>query len=334
MSNAGSGMALGLDVGSVAAKGLLLDAKGRVLGRSSAALAGNARAAVLQVLRSLLTEQACPVLVGVTGGGKGLLDELPGVVCENDLVATARAVGVLFPHVQGIIEIGGHQSKWIRLGSGGQMVSFALNDQCAAGSGAFLEQQAGRLRLDIRELSALAASADRAASIAGRCAVFAKSDMIHLQQKGTPMPEIAYGLCVALVRNYRSTLLRGSELARPLLILGGAALNPGLVRAAREVFGLSGNDLVETPDPQFLGAYGVALAAAERGFAVAPATILQMMERRGAGAKEVGTSLQPLRATTAGHLSLIRFRGHPTKGGYRGKDGRQDETPTAEAHVH
>ena len=159
MSNADGRLMLGLDVGSVSVKGLILDANGRIRGRAIAALESDARAVVLQVLRSLLPEPACPVLVGVTGSGKGLLDELPGAVCENDLVATARAVGVLLPEIRGVIEIGGHQSKWMRLGPGAQMESFALNDQCAAGSGAFLEQQAGRLRLDIRELSALAASA-------------------------------------------------------------------------------------------------------------------------------------------------------------------------------
>ncbi len=320
MSNARVGLVLGLDVGSVAAKGVILDAQGRVHGRALAALAGDARAAVMKVLRSLLPEPAGPVLVGVTGGGKGLLDQLPGVVGENDLVATARAVGVLLPLVRGVIEIGGHQSKWIRLGPDGQMESFALNDQCAAGSGAFLEQQAGRLRLDIRELSTLAASAERAASIAGRCAVFAKSDMIHLQQKGTPIPEIAYGLCVALVRNYRSTLLRGSELARPSVVLGGAALNPGLVRAVREVFGLSGDDLVETPEPQFLGARGVALAATERGSTLTPATILQFLERRAAATEKVGTSLQPLRATAADGRVEPETRGDREIRAYLGVD--------------
>lgn len=298
MSSASGEMVLGLDLGSMVTKGLILDVRGRVQGRASVALAGDANAALFQVLRTLLPETACSVLVGVTGGGKRLRDELPGAVFENDLVATARAVGVLFPRVRGIIEIGGHQSKWIRLGPGGQMESFALNDQCAAGSGAFLEQQAGRLRLDIRELSTMAASADRAASVAGRCAVFAKSDMIHLQQKGTPMPEIAYGLCVALVRNFRSTLLRGTELARPCVFLGGGAQNPGLVRAVREVFGLHGSDLVEVPEPQFLGAHGVALAAAERASAVASATILQIVARRAPETEESGTSLAPLKVTS------------------------------------
>ncbi|MBN2575954.1 MAG: CoA protein activase, partial [Deltaproteobacteria bacterium] len=320
MSSAGGGMVLGLDVGSVAAKGLILDTHGRVRGRASAALAGDASAAMLQVLRKLLPELARPVLVGVTGGGKGILDGLPGAVCENDLVATTRAVGVLLPAVRGIIEIGGQQSKWIRLGPGGQMESFALNDQCAAGSGAFLEQQAGRLRLDIRELCAMAASAERAASIAGRCAVFAKSDMIHLQQKGTPMPEIAYGLCVALVRNYRATLLRGSELARPCVLLGGGALNPGLVRAAREVLGLSGEDLLETPEPQFLGAYGVALAATERGSAVAAAAILRIVERRAAGMEEIGMSLQPLPVIAADARPVPETRGDREVRAYLGVD--------------
>jgi len=75
------------------------------------------------------------------------------------------------------------------------VADFASNGLCAAGAGAFLEQQTGRLGLSLDRLGVMAATARRGATIAGRCSVFAKSDMIHLQQKGTPLEEIAYGLC-------------------------------------------------------------------------------------------------------------------------------------------
>jgi hypothetical protein len=138
MSNVIGKLVLGLDVGSVAVKGLILDAQGQMCGRAVVPLTSDARAAVLQVLRSLLPKPASPVLVGVTGGGKGLLGELSGVVCENDLVATARAVGQRLPHVRGSIEIGGHQSKWIsNFGCGPDAFSMKFLER-AAGSRPYL----------------------------------------------------------------------------------------------------------------------------------------------------------------------------------------------------
>ena len=139
-----------------------------------------------------------------------------------------------------VVEIGGHTAKFLVLGEDGGLRDFATNEACAAGTGSFLEQQARRLGLSAPELASLAAAAPRAATVAGRCWVFAASDMIHLQQKGTPPAEIAYGLCVAIARNDLSTLLKGRA-APPLVVMaGGCAHNRGPVRAFAEVLGLEG----------------------------------------------------------------------------------------------
>jgi activator of 2-hydroxyglutaryl-CoA dehydratase len=120
-----------------------------------------------------------------------------------------------------IIDIGGHSSRWIHLDNrsnsdaGSEIIDFSLNERCAADSGAFLEQQGARLKLNIEEFSELALKATKGATIAGRCSVFAKSDMIHLQQKGTPVEEIAYGVCLALARNFVATTLKGRKCATP-----------------------------------------------------------------------------------------------------------------------
>ncbi|MBM4355742.1 MAG: hypothetical protein FJ109_18455, partial [Deltaproteobacteria bacterium] len=252
---------VGLDLGSVALKGILLGCDGEVLRRVQRTAAGNPADRLNQLLGQLLEGIPGPLKVGVTGGGRTLLQGIPGVVECSDLVSTAFAVRLTSPDVLLIIEVGGHQSKWIRLAGSGDIESFAFNDQCAAGAGAFLEQQAGRLRMGVAEFGRIASAARQGASIAGRCSVFAKSDMIHLQQKGIPPDEIAYGLCVALARNFQAVLLRGTALVHPALLCGGGALNDGLYRAFCEVFSVTPNQLRRADRPQFLAAHGAALAA-------------------------------------------------------------------------
>jgi len=254
---------LGLDLGSAAAHAALVDSDDRCVWSGSRPSAGRP----LRALQGLLADipddlTALPTTVAVTGGARDLvLDAVPDGRRVNDVVATARGVAAVAPDARGVIEIGGHMSRWIALEDGGtgDLDDFALSELCAAGAGVFLEQQADRLRLPVSELGRLAAAAPRGATVAGRCAVFAKSDMIHLQQKGTPISEIAYGLCLALARSFQSSVLRGRELLRPAVLVGGGAANPGLLRALREVLGLDEDELQVAPRFGEMGALGAAL---------------------------------------------------------------------------
>ena len=97
-----------------------------------------------------------------------------------------------------------------------------MNTVCAAGTGSFLDQQASRLGLTVEELGKLALESEAPPRVAGRCSVFAKSDMIHLQQKGTPTRDIVAGLCQALARNFKSTVGAAREFERPISFQGGA----------------------------------------------------------------------------------------------------------------
>ncbi len=110
-------------------------------------------ATIGRLLPVLLEGVDGPFTLGVTGGGKARFSSFEGAHHETDLLATARAVARLHPEARGVIEVGGHQSKWLQIGAGGRLESFALNEECAAGSGAFLEQQAGRLQMDIETLA-------------------------------------------------------------------------------------------------------------------------------------------------------------------------------------
>ncbi|MFQ5577940.1 MAG: BadF/BadG/BcrA/BcrD ATPase family protein, partial [Anaerolineae bacterium] len=140
------------------------------------------------------------------------------------------------------------------------LVDFAMNTLCAAGTGSFLDQQAERLGIAIQdEFAALALQSKNPARIAGRCTVFAKSDMIHLQQKGTPLPDILAGLCLALTRNFKSVIGKGKSFIPPILFQGGVAYNKGVVRAFESVLGLQAGELIVPDNHPLMAALGTAL---------------------------------------------------------------------------
>jgi predicted CoA-substrate-specific enzyme activase len=202
------------------------------------------------------------VRIGVTGDG---CECVHGPAHrETAVVALTRALPVLFPGARTAIEIGGHAARFVVIEPRTlTLLDYGLNQQCAAGSGSFFEQQAARLGLDVEAFARLSATAPRGATVAGRCSVFAKSDMIHLQQKGTPVGEIAYGLCLAMARNFLATVVRGRQIVPPLALVGGAAANQGLVRAFAEVLSLGAELLRISPCPGGEGAVGAALSALE-----------------------------------------------------------------------
>ena len=132
-----------------------------------------------------------------------------------------------------------------------------MNSVCAAGTGSFPEQQAERLRFTIEEFSETAAKSQRPSKVAGRCSVFAKSDMIHLQQIATPVEDIVAGLCFAVARNFKGSIAQGIALRPPVSFQGGVAANKGMARAFKEVFEL--DELFIPPDFALMGAIGAAL---------------------------------------------------------------------------
>lgn len=204
--------------------------------------------------------------MGITGsGGRVLSRQIPGTYV-NELVAQVRAVELFHPEARTVIEIGGQDSKLLVLEERDgrlELVDFSLNTQCAAGTGSFLEQQAARLGLTVQEFAELATKAVDPPYIAGRCAVFAKSDIIHLQQVGTPLPEIVKGLCLALARNFRSDVARGKPFRPPIVFQGGVARNRGMVQAFREVLGVGEADLIVPEHHLFMPAIGAAIIAGE-----------------------------------------------------------------------
>ncbi|HJW73293.1 MAG TPA: acyl-CoA dehydratase activase [Geothrix sp.] len=253
---------IGLDLGSVYTKAVCLGDDGEVKSTLYRRRDQEDASALLTFLDQIaVSSPQARLSLGITGVLEGGAAKKP-ILWTNSLLATVEGVRTLHPNVRSIIEVGGQTAKFLVLDASGNLRNFATNEACAAGTGSFLEQQARRLGLSIQELSQLATDAHRAAPIAGRCSVFANSDMIHLQQKGTPLAEIAYGLCVAIARNFMTTLLKGRSVDSPACIAGGCARNAGMVRAFQEVMGLEVAPYLESVSrPGLEGAIGAARLA-------------------------------------------------------------------------
>ncbi|MBI2878076.1 MAG: CoA activase, partial [Candidatus Tectomicrobia bacterium] len=262
---------LGIDIGSVSVKVVVITEAVELLEERYLRSRGQPLRAVGQLLEEVGTRIPREAItgVGVTGSGGKLLDSRLPVHSSNEIIAQVKACGGLLPEVRTLIEMGGEDSKLIQLTPDvllGTLVlqDFAMNTICAAGTGSFLDQQATRLGLRIEEeFGALALQSEHPPRIAGRCTVFAKSDMIHLQQIGTPLADIVAGLCYAVARNFKSALVKGKRLELPVAFLGGVAANAGMVRAFREVLELSAEELFVPAHHASMGAMGAALLARE-----------------------------------------------------------------------
>ncbi|MFW6154573.1 MAG: acyl-CoA dehydratase activase [Planctomycetota bacterium] len=197
----------------------------------------------------------------VAGSGGPAVAETLGVRQVNEFKALAAAAAMVIPGVPTLFEMGGETSKFLLLDDAGGIVDYQTNGDCAAGTGSFLDQQAGRLHYEVDQIGRIVADAARSAQIAGRCSVFAKSDMIHAQQKGYTPPEVLRGLCDAVARNYRSTVFRSRKLTRPAAFIGGVASNSAVVRAMREAFDLGEGELIVPPAHEHFVAIGAAAIA-------------------------------------------------------------------------
>ena len=264
---------LGLDMGSVSLDTVVIDDQGNVVLADYRRIKGRPLATALTVLTELFKEyprenfSAC----AVTGSGAATLGPLLNATPINEIIALTRSVSATHPEARTIIDMGGEDAKLILVvpdGRGGLRIEdFAMNTMCAAGTGSFLDQQAHRLGLTIEEFSRLALKSTHPPRLAGRCSVFAKSDMIHLQQEATPDYDIVAGLCFAVARNLKSNIAKGKSVVAPVCFTGGVAANEGVRRGLIEVFGLKPSELIIPQHFGCMGAMGAALVAMDRAIA-------------------------------------------------------------------
>ncbi len=259
---------LGIDVGSVSANTVIMDEDRNVLEEHYTRIKGQPLQTVQKVLEEVLQriplEQFCSI--SFTGTGGKLLSELLGGNFINEIIAQSRAVQYFYPQVRTIIDMGGEDSKLILIEQEEghfKIRDFSMNTLCAAGTGSFLDQQASRLGLTIEKFGQLALKSANPPRIAGRCSVFAKSDMIHLQQIATPDYDIVAGLCYALARNFKSNIGKGKTFVKPISFQGGVAANVGMRKAFQDVLELSDGELTIPKHFASMGAIGTILVTQE-----------------------------------------------------------------------
>ncbi len=254
---------LGIDVGSVTTKLAVIDKNDELITDIYLLTQGKPIETVQQGLVQIKQRLAGDIAIrGVATTGSARY--LAGVIVGADLVKneiTSHAVATLhyMPQVQTIIEIGGQDSKIIIVRDE-VITDFAMNTVCAAGTGSFLDHQALRLNMTIAEFSRRALESKKSVRIAGRCTVFAESDMVHKQQMGHRIEDILYGLCQALVRNYLNNVGLGKEIKPPVVFQGGVAFNRAILKAFQEELGA---EVTVLPHHEIMGAIGAALLVHE-----------------------------------------------------------------------
>lgn len=254
---------LGIDVGSVTTKIVLIDENAQIIFESYRRNDANPIGSIQASLRELVLsgEDADVGGVGTTGSGRELAAVIAGAdVVKNEITAHARAASFLYPDVGTVIDIGGQDSKVIFF-ENAVPVAFNMNTVCAAGTGSFLDHQAMRMGLSVEEFGRLALRSNSPARIAGRCGVFAESDLVHKQQMGYSKEDLAAGLCDALAGNFVSNVAKGRRIKPRVLFQGGVAANEGMRRSLEKKIGL---EITVPAHFKVMGALGAALLARER----------------------------------------------------------------------
>jgi predicted CoA-substrate-specific enzyme activase len=255
---------IGLDIGSVSVNVVVMNKTGIITNTRYIRHMGRPFQAGKEALEEISGKFEVD-FVSTTGTGAKDFAALIGASFVNEIVALAKAFDHLYPQVLSVIDIGGEDSKLILFEKDGsderlRVKDFSMNALCAAGTGSFLDQQASRLRFTIEKFSEVALKSTNPPRIAGRCTVFAKSDMIHLQQIATPDYEIVAGLCYALARNFKGNIAKGRDIIAPVAFVGGVAANAAMRRALMDVFSLDNMRFLVPEHFTSMGAVGALYA--------------------------------------------------------------------------
>ncbi|MCJ7514711.1 MAG: acyl-CoA dehydratase activase, partial [Dehalococcoidia bacterium] len=255
---------LGVDIGSVNAKLSLLDDGDRILRLDIEKVTSSPRAALNSLISRLARDFNLEHVasVGITGSGMTFIPKELNWAEYGSPLSTAAGLLHYHPQAMTVIHIGGQSSLVIELEDGLKKPwKLASNPLCAAGTGRFMEQQAYRLGISMDELSGLALKCSSAAPrIAARCSVFAKTDLIHLQQKGVPVESMLYALCESVARMVTS--IKKGLFREPIYFVGGVAANRAIVKALEEAISARNSQATTVSIPEqymHLGAIGAAL---------------------------------------------------------------------------
>lgn len=253
---------LGIDIGSISTKGVILDADNNILAGEYIWTEGNPIGAAKKLLHLLEEkfdkENYKVVATGTTGSARKLVGSVIGAtMVKNEITAHAVGTTTFYPEVRTILEIGGQDSKII-LVENGVAVDYAMNTLCAAGTGAFLSSQSRRLGVEVEDMGKIALTSAHPTQIAARCTVFAESDLVHKIQMGHTKEDIIAGLCRAVALNYLNNVGKGKKILTPVVFQGGVSKNIGVVDAFEKELGCK---VQVDENGHLMGAIGAAILA-------------------------------------------------------------------------
>ncbi len=269
-------LAFGVDVGSRSTKGVLLDVGERqVLARAVLATGHDLGGAARQMFDGLLQQTGLGekdvAYVASTGFGRYQVDFRQIQITE--ITCHARGASFRRPDTRTVLDMGAQNTRAMRIGPGGRVLQFRVNDKCASGAGRFLERAARALEVDLDQVGDLSLRSRSPQAISSICAVLAESEIINLVTEGSPVEDILAGAHLAITDRV-SALVRQVGGEAPLTLTGGVSRNAGMVKSLEARLGM----LVTVPeDAEFLGALGAALLGGER------LQLLQGLERKGIG---------------------------------------------------
>lgn len=251
---------LGIDIGSISTKGVIIDEDNKILASGYIWTKGNPIKAVkdlLKILREQFNDEDYKIVnVGTTGSARKLIGAmLSASTVKNEI--TAHAIGTIskYPNVKTILEIGGQDSKIIIV-EDKIVTDYAMNTLCAAGTGSFLSSQAKRLDVDVEAFGKIALTSKNPTKIAARCTVFAESDLVHKAGSGYKKEDIIAGLCRSIVLNYLNNVGKGKKIKSPIVFQGGVSKNIGVVKAFEDVLN---EKIIVDENSHLMGALGVAI---------------------------------------------------------------------------
>ena len=257
---------MGVDIGSISTKGVIIDSNNQILASAYLDTEGNPIQAVKKLISTLKKQMNLKkyqvVSIGTTGSARKLIGVMLGAsIIKNEITAHAIGTTSIFPDVRTIFEIGGQDSKIILL-KNGVVIDYAMNTLCAAGTGSFLSSQSRRLGVDVKDFGTIALSSKTPTMIAARCTVFAESDLVHKAQMGCKKEDLIAGLCKSVAMNYLNNVGKGKKIIGPIVFQGGVSKNIGVVKAFEE---LTDETILVDKNSHLMGALGVAILAKRTG---------------------------------------------------------------------
>jgi predicted CoA-substrate-specific enzyme activase len=250
-------LTLGVDIGSTTSKSVLLDGKGAILHHDVIPTGSNGREAAESLrARARCAVPEAPSGTVATGYGRALVPYADRTVTE--ITCHARGVRHLHPDAAMVIDLGGQDSKVIRLDASGRVEDFAMNDRCAAGTGSFLDVIAARFNMTLEELARTHEGNPTPMEISSMCVVFAETEVVSLLSQGHALKDVLAGVHRAIAKRV-ATLIRQVGLATPVFFSGGVALNETIRREIEAVIGVP---LPAAGHPQLTAALGAARIAA------------------------------------------------------------------------